>query len=81
MAYQIPSVHDVQTLLQGFCHSELNQIGSQSGVPFPTIMKIRQGVTRNPGLETVHSILSAQLVSKAIKAGKRSATQKEVAHG
>lgn len=82
MAYRIPSPQDLQILLKGFRQAELHEIGSQSGVPFPTIMKIRQGVTRNPGLETVRSILAAPFVAKAIKATKRRpATQKEVAHG
>lgn len=82
MRYQIPSHHDVQEILRRFRQAELHEIGIQSGVPFPTIMKIRQGVTRNPGLETVRSILAAPFVAKAIKATKRRpATQKEVAHG
>jgi len=31
----------------------------QTGVPVPTLVKIRQGTTRNPGIETVRSIYRA----------------------
>ena len=80
MSYQIPSQQDVRNLLRGFKPAELQAIGDQSGVPLPTIMKIRQGITRNPGLETVRSILGTPFLTRAMRSKAR-ATQKAVAHG
>lgn len=38
-------------------HADLQALADASLVPFPTLMKIRQGTTENPGIETVRRFL------------------------
>jgi predicted transcriptional regulator len=59
MAISIPSSDDVRTLLLKLRQRDLRDVFEQTGVPVPTLVKIRQGTTRNPGIETVRSIYRA----------------------
>ncbi len=49
----IPPVSDLQNILVGLGHAQLQELARLSGVPFTTIWKIRSGETKNPGIETV----------------------------
>ena len=35
--------------------SQLKRLAKDSGIPFGTLMKIRYGITKNPGIETVRA--------------------------
>lgn len=67
MAVQIPSVDELQRLLSGLGHKEVQDLARDSGVPFTTIWKVKDGTTTNPGVETVRKFWPL-LVKKA---GKR----------
>lgn len=49
----LPSADQVRTGLQSLSLAELSGLSVRSGVPFSTLVKIRNGHTPNPGLETV----------------------------
>lgn len=68
MAISIPSTSDVRTLLLKLRQCELRCVYEQTGVPVPTLVKIRQGTTRNPGIETVRSIYTAPVLQSYIAA-------------
>lgn len=53
MNTQIPSTADVKARLGELKPPALVELARLSGVPFHTILKIRTGVTENPGIETV----------------------------
>lgn len=53
MIITVPPLTMVRSRLERLSQSQLTQLASDSGVPFGTLMKIRQGVTTNPGIETV----------------------------
>lgn len=53
MIITVPPLTMVRSRLERLSQSQLAQLASDSGVPFGTLMKIRQGVTTNPGIETV----------------------------
>lgn len=48
-----PPLAMVRARLNQLTQAEMHQLAADSGVPFPTLMKIRHGTTKNPGLETV----------------------------
>ncbi|MBK0112785.1 MULTISPECIES: hypothetical protein [unclassified Delftia] len=76
MAISIPSSDDVRSLLLKLRQRDLRDVFEQTGVPVPTLVKIRQGTTRNPGIETVRSIYRAPALQCHIAgaaAGKREA--------
>lgn len=58
-ATPIPSIKDVQASLAKLTPELLTQLASRSKVPLSTLTKIRSGVTKNPGIETVRSFWSA----------------------
>lgn len=66
MAISIPSTSDVRALLLKLRQRELRSVYEQTGVPVPTLVKIRQGTTRNPGIETVRSIYAAPVLQPHI---------------
>lgn len=76
MPNEIPSPTQVKELLLDFRQIELKDISNQSGVPFPTLVKIRQGTTRDPGIDTVRKLYAAPLVVKRIAEKKRIVRQK-----
>ncbi|WP_137860780.1 hypothetical protein [Variovorax sp. 3P27G3] len=53
MSSDIPSVANIRLALQGLSHAATQRLSKLSGVPFTTIWKIRDGTTKNPGIETV----------------------------
>lgn len=53
MANQIPSSGDLKEKLAHLGHKEVQELATDSGVPFTTIWKVRAGTTTNPGVETV----------------------------
>jgi len=57
MNTDIPSISELQALLQPLRTGDLNRISQASGVPFGTLWKVRSGETTNPGIETVRRFL------------------------
>lgn len=53
MLDQIPSVEVVREALATLSLRQIDRLSDLSGVPAPTICKIRRGETENPGMETV----------------------------
>ena len=53
MSTDIPSVATIRLALRGLNHAATQRLSQLSGVPFTTIWKIRDGTTKNPGIETV----------------------------
>ena len=51
----IPPIARVREKLGGLTKAQLEKISDASGVPTSTLMKIRHGVTQNPGIETVRA--------------------------
>lgn len=67
MPTEIPSTEQVRALLLMFRQVQLKSIEDQSGVPFSTLVKIRQGTTKNPGIETVRAIFRTDLVKQQLQ--------------
>ncbi|BBL25376.1 hypothetical protein [Comamonas terrigena] len=67
MPTEIPSTEQVRALLLKFRQVQLKSIEGQSGVPFSTLVKIRQGTTKNPGIETVRAIFRTDLVKQQLQ--------------
>ena len=65
MLKQIPSAADVRVALSPLTHSQLAKLSDLSEVPFGTLWKVRTGVTKNPGIDTVRKFLP--LIGKAGK--------------
>lgn len=53
MAITIPPLALIRTRLEAMSQTQIKSLAKDSGVPFGTLMKIRHGVTKNPGIETV----------------------------
>lgn len=53
MNERIPSAEQVRAALAPLNLRQLDELAALSGVPAPTIYKIRIGQTENPGIETV----------------------------
>lgn len=53
MNTNIPSAREVRERLRALRPAELVRLSDRSGVPHATLMKIRTGQTKNPGIETV----------------------------
>lgn len=53
MEPNIPSAEELRAALQPFTLKRLHRLAELSGVPMPTIYKIKRGETPNPGIETV----------------------------
>lgn len=53
MTTPIPSAVDIRASLAALSLDQLDQLAELSGVPLPTLRKIRYGQTLNPGIETV----------------------------
>lgn len=54
----IPSAEQVSAMLRTLTLRQLNKLGEMSDVPAPTLTKIRNGQTANPGIETVRKFLA-----------------------
>lgn len=57
MALKTPTSAQVRELLADFTLKQLEVLAALSGVPFTTLYKIKRGETKNPGIDTVHSLL------------------------
>ena len=57
MNTELPSIGEIQALLRPLHHRAMQLLARLSGVPFPTLWKIKDGTTRNPGVETVRRFL------------------------
>jgi predicted transcriptional regulator len=57
MNSNLPSALSVRERLRQLRPAELVRLSDRSGVPHATLMKIRTGQTRNPGIETVLQFL------------------------
>lgn len=44
---------EIRDRLGGLSHSEMQRLATIAQVPFTTLWKIRDGTTKNPGVETV----------------------------
>jgi hypothetical protein len=53
MATQIPSLKQIRKRLESYTMEELKQLAEDSRVGFGTLLKIKLGTTKNPGIETV----------------------------
>lgn len=53
MAITIPPLAMIRNRLKAMSQVQIHQLHLDSGVPFGTLMNIRQGSTQNPGIETV----------------------------
>lgn len=49
----VPTAAAIRQELVALSHAELQHLARLSTVPFTTLWKIRDGTTRNPGIETV----------------------------
>ena len=65
MLKKIPSASAVQCALSTLSHAQLAKLADMSEVPFGTLWKVRSGVTKNPGIDTVRKFLP--LIGKAGK--------------
>lgn len=54
----IPSAEEVRAALSKLSYSQVGALAAKSGVPFTTLWKVRNGVTANPGVETVRKFFS-----------------------
>jgi len=57
MSTDLPTVAAIRGELLPLGHAALKRLASLSGVPFGTLWKIRDGTTKNPGVETVGMFL------------------------
>ena len=57
MSTDIPSSVDVRARLARLNLAQLTELAERSGVPRPTIHKIKYGQTTNPGIETVRQFI------------------------
>ena len=53
MSITIPPLAMVRARLEKLSQAQVKQLSEDSGVPFGTLMNIRHGSTKNPGIETV----------------------------
>lgn len=74
----LPSIDVLKGRLSGLNHAELNALVAVSGVPFGTLMKIRQGDTEDPRLSTVIKIMES-LPRRAKQAAKPASPATEAA--
>lgn len=58
MLTDIPTVAFIQGELKNLEHADVRRLATLSGVPFSTIWKIREGTTKNPGIQTVAQFAS-----------------------
>lgn len=79
MKQDLPSIDVIKGRLSGLNHAELNALAAASGAPFGTLMKIRQGGTKNPRLATVLKIME-NLPRCAKQAPKAAATTQEATY-
>ena len=52
-----PPIAEVRASLEALGHAGVQKLARVSGVPFTTLWKIRTGITKNPGIETVRQFV------------------------
>jgi hypothetical protein len=57
MNTEIPSAEQVRQALEPLTMAQLDRLAELSGVPAPTLTKIKYGQTEKPGLDTVRAFL------------------------
>lgn len=57
MSTPIPSSHDIREALKSLTLKQIDSLAELSGVPAPTIYKIKRGETNNPGIETLRKFM------------------------
>lgn len=55
MHITVPPLAMIRARLATMNQSQLKRLAKDSGIPFGTLMKIRYGITKNPGIETVRA--------------------------
>lgn len=70
MTTSIPTTEDLRGVLQRLRSGELQELSRMSGVPFWTLIKVRNGETPNPRIGTVrafwpHAVRMADLAEAA----------------
>ena len=55
MPITVPPLAMIRARLATMNQSQLKRLAKDSGIPFGTLMKIRYGITKNPGIETVRA--------------------------
>ena len=53
MQNSIPQIARIRSALAAMTQKEVKGLAEACNVPFGTLMKIRHGITENPGIETV----------------------------
>lgn len=53
MHITIPPLAMIVSRLEQLTQADLKRLAKDSGVPFSTLVNIRYGTTKNPGIETV----------------------------
>lgn len=53
----VPPLSQIVSRLKRLTQAETKQLAEDSGVPYATLNKIRFGITKNPGVETVRKFL------------------------
>lgn len=53
----IPAASSVRAELEALGHAQMQRLAELSGVPFTTLWKVRNGETKNPGIETVRKFV------------------------
>lgn len=53
MQNSIPQIARIRSALAAMTQKEVKELAEACNVPFGTVMKIRHGITENPGIETV----------------------------
>ena len=80
MAELIPTFETVRERLLKLSHQQLQNLAAGSGVPYPTLIKIRNATTTNPGLVTVGKIRKHDpAVEAGWDGGERRSTDKQAA--
>ena len=57
MSADLPTAASIRAALETLTYAQGQRLSLASGVPFTTIWKIRDGITKNPGIETVRMFL------------------------
>lgn len=57
MKTDIPSTDELRLRLKAMTLHQMSALAAASGVPYPTLYKIRYKQTLNPGIETVRQFL------------------------
>lgn len=58
MNASVPTAAAVRQELLVLSHAQLQRLARLSSVPFTTLWKIRDGTTKNPGIETVRLFMA-----------------------